>query len=51
MVLHYIDSQWKLTNLIIDGVNLGLVFRTQFASAMSTHNGDMNQVIEKWLSS
>ena len=49
--MRLIDSQWKLTNLIIDGVNLGLVFRTQFASAMSTHNGDMNQVIEKWLSS
>jgi phospholipid transport system substrate-binding protein len=49
--MRLIDSQWKLTNLIIDGVNLGLVFRTQFASAMNTHNSDMNQVIEKWLSS
>jgi phospholipid transport system substrate-binding protein len=49
--MRLIDGQWKLTNLVLDGVNLGLVFRTQFASAMSNHKGNMDRVIEQWLSS
>jgi phospholipid transport system substrate-binding protein len=49
--MRLIDGQWKLINVVLDGINLGLAFRTQFASAMHSHKNDMDQVIEQWLSS
>ncbi len=41
------DNQWKLLNVIIDGVNLGTTFRAQFAQAMKKH-ADIDQVIANW---
>lgn len=41
------DNQWKLLNVIIDGVNLGSTFRSQFSQAMKKH-GDIDAVIENW---
>ena len=41
-------GQWKLRNFQINGVNLGKVYRSQFASAMQRHQGDLDQVIQSW---
>ncbi|NHN39663.1 ABC transporter substrate-binding protein [Pseudomaricurvus alcaniphilus] len=44
-----LNNQWKLLNVIIDGVNLGNTFRSQFAQAMKKH-GDLDLVIDNWSS-
>jgi phospholipid transport system substrate-binding protein len=41
------SGQWKLINVILNGVNLGKTFRSQFAQAMQTH-GDLDKVIANW---
>lgn len=43
------DDEWKLINVILDGVNLGRTFRSQFAQAMKKHDGDVDKVIDTWL--
>ncbi len=42
------EGDWKVLNVIINGVNLGKVFRNQFARAASNHDGDIDKVIENW---
>jgi phospholipid transport system substrate-binding protein len=43
-----IDGQWKVRNVIVEGINMGLLFRDQFAQAMQTQRGDMDAVINNW---
>jgi len=45
------DNQWRITNVTVNGINLGLTFRNQFDSAMQAHNRDFDYVIENWLKS
>lgn len=44
------SGQWRVRNLIINGINLGLIYRNQFASLMTNpaHGGDLNLVIQHW---
>lgn len=42
-------GDWQLINLVLDGVNLGRSFRSQFAEAARKYGGDLDQVIENWL--
>ena len=44
------DGVWRVRNVIVDGVNLGLTYRNQFASAMQTgdSSGDIDAVIDSW---
>lgn len=42
------DGQWKVTNMILNGVNLGRAFRGQFDNAMKRYNGDVDEVIKNW---
>lgn len=41
------SGQWKLINVILNGVNLGKTFRSQFAQSMQTY-GDIDKVISNW---
>lgn len=41
-------GDWKVLNLILNGVNLGQVFRNQFAQAVKKSGGDIDQVIQSW---
>ncbi|HIG40180.1 MAG: ABC transporter substrate-binding protein [bacterium] len=43
-----IDEDWKLRNLTINGINIGLQFRSQFAAAMQKNNNDIDEVIAHW---
>jgi phospholipid transport system substrate-binding protein len=43
-----IDGKWKLRNIVIEGINIGLQFRSQFAASMQTHKNDMDNVIDSW---
>ncbi len=42
------DGQWKVVNVIVNGINLGLTFRNQFDQAMRDHNRDYAAVIDDW---
>ena len=45
------QGQWKLINIIINGVNLGLTFRNQFYSLMEKEENNLDVVIERWVTS
>lgn len=42
-------GEWWLINLVLDGVNLGSSFRSQFNEAARKHDGDLDKVIDTWL--
>ncbi|MBN8430758.1 ABC transporter substrate-binding protein [Microbulbifer salipaludis] len=42
------SGQWKLINVILNGVNLGKTFRGQFSQAMQANGGDIDKVIAGW---
>lgn len=42
------NDEWKIINLIVNGVNLGLTFNSQFDRAMREHNRDFDRVINNW---
>ncbi|WP_439133191.1 MlaC/ttg2D family ABC transporter substrate-binding protein [Pseudomaricurvus sp.] len=42
-----LDDSWKLLNVTINGINLGVTFRSQFSQAMRK-DGDLDQVIDGW---
>ncbi|QOR39397.1 ABC transporter substrate-binding protein [Billgrantia diversa] len=42
------DGQWKVVNVIVNGVNLGLTFRNQFDQAMRNEGRDYDAVIANW---
>lgn len=43
------NDQWKLTNVVLNGVNLGTSFQSQFKAAYKKHGGDLDKVIANWL--
>ena len=46
----YLDknSQWKIVNIYIAGMDLGRIFRNQFYSLMEKNSLDYDQVIAEW---
>lgn len=42
------DGAWKVQNLILNGINLGLTFRNQFAAAVESNRGSIDQAIAGW---
>lgn len=42
------SGDWKLRNIVIEGVNLGEIYRSQFEASARKHNGDLNAVIDNW---
>jgi phospholipid transport system substrate-binding protein len=42
------NGQWKLRNMIIESVNLGEIYRSQFEAAARQYEGDLDQVIAGW---
>ena len=43
-----IDGGWKLRNVVINGINVGKLFRDQFAQSMQTNRNDLDKVIDTW---
>ncbi len=43
-----IDGQWKVRNVIVEGINIGLLFRDQFAQAMQNNRNNLDAVISGW---
>ncbi|PAU72856.1 MlaC/ttg2D family ABC transporter substrate-binding protein [Vreelandella alkaliphila] len=42
------DGEWKVVNVIVNGINLGLTFRNQFDQSMRENNRDYDAVIRSW---
>jgi phospholipid transport system substrate-binding protein len=42
------DGDWKLRNVIIEGLNLGRIYQNQFNAAVQQYDGDIDQVINNW---
>ena len=42
------DDAWLLRNVSIEGINIGLQFRSQFASFMSQYKNNIDDVIDNW---
>ena len=44
------DQVWRLANLIVNGVNIGLTYRSQFSNALqkSEYAGDLDLLINDW---
>lgn len=41
-------EDWKIQNVIVDGVNMGQSYRAQFEGAMDRYKGNVNDVIKNW---
>jgi phospholipid transport system substrate-binding protein len=42
-------GEWKLINVVLNGVNLGQSFSGQFKAGLKKYNGDVDKVIANWL--
>lgn len=42
------QGEWKLRNVTIEAINLGVVYRGQFSSAARLYDGDIDKVIDNW---
>lgn len=42
------SNEWKLINVVLNGVNLGKSYRDQFVQAMKQHDNDIDKVIANW---
>ncbi len=42
-------GEWKVRNVQLESVNLGKVYRNQFAAAVEQHDGNVDAVIDNWV--
>ena len=42
------EAVWLVRNIIVDGINMGLTYRSQFDSMMISNNSDVDAVIANW---
>ena len=43
-----INGEWKVRNVIINGINIGKLFRDQFQDAMQRNGNDLDKTIDGW---
>ncbi|MGN8276164.1 phospholipid-binding protein MlaC [Pseudomonas sp. SMV71] len=46
--LEKINGEWKVRNVIINGINIGKLFRDQFADAMQRNGNNLDKTIDGW---
>jgi len=44
------QSEWKMENVVVNGVNIGLTYRNQFARLMKINKNDVDLVVAGWTS-
>lgn len=42
------QGDWKMINLVLNGINFGQTFRGQFAAAVERNKGDLAKTIQQW---
>ncbi len=48
LFFHKKHQRWMIQNVIISGVNIGQLFRDQFARLVTNHQGDLDLAIKAW---
>lgn len=43
------DGGWMIANVIVENINLGQIYRSQFAEAVENHKGDIDYVVDHWV--
>jgi phospholipid transport system substrate-binding protein len=43
------EGGWMVYNVIVEGINLGQIYRNQFAEAVENHHGDVDYVVAHWV--
>ncbi|HCN65371.1 MAG TPA: toluene tolerance protein [Pseudomonas sp.] len=43
-----INGEWKVRNVVINGINIGKLFRDQFADAMQRNGNNLDKTIDNW---
>ncbi|MGW7775758.1 MlaC/ttg2D family ABC transporter substrate-binding protein [Pseudomonas machongensis] len=46
--LENIGGEWKVRNVIVNGINIGKLFRDQFADAMNRNGNNLDKTIDGW---
>jgi phospholipid transport system substrate-binding protein len=46
--LENIAGEWKVRNVIVNGINIGKLFRDQFADAMQRNGNNLDKTIDGW---
>ena len=46
--LNKVNGEWKVRNVIVNGINIGKLFRDQFADAMQKNGNDLDKTIDNW---
>ncbi|MCK1790622.1 MlaC/ttg2D family ABC transporter substrate-binding protein [Pseudomonas violetae] len=46
--LEKISGEWKVRNVIINGINIGKLFRDQFQDSMQRNGNNLDTVIDNW---
>ncbi|MBT2337922.1 MULTISPECIES: MlaC/ttg2D family ABC transporter substrate-binding protein [Pseudomonas] len=46
--LEKINGEWKVRNVVINGINIGKLFRDQFADAMQRNGNNLDKTIDSW---
>lgn len=46
--LSKVNGEWKVRNVIVNGINIGKLFRDQFADAMQKNGNDLDKTIDNW---
>lgn len=44
------QGEWKMENVVVNGVNIGLTYRNQFARLMKVNGNDVDLVVSSWTS-
>lgn len=45
------DGEWRMINVVLNNINLGKQYRTEFSSKLSEFDGDVDKVIAYWAQS
>ncbi len=43
-----LDGAWRIRNVIVNGINIGKLFRDQFSDAMRKNGNNLDKVIDTW---
>ena len=46
--LENMGGEWKVRNVIVNGINIGKLFRDQFADAMQRNGNNLDKTIDGW---
>jgi phospholipid transport system substrate-binding protein len=44
-------GEWKVINVVLNGINLESIFKSQFKKAAQRSSGKLDEVVDNWLKS